>query len=147
MSKDWSLMRKAPLLVRIFCYLFIFMGAVALLALVNAPLFPNKSSDPDSAVMFLTIRVTSTGHPILYITTLLFFVFSGITGLAVITKRSYAYDLGIMYCLLGLVYFSSLSIFQLGLATSLVMSLLVQFIFFGVFLNHLLGHRSQWKNG
>lgn len=138
-------MRKAPLLIRLFSYFFIFMGVVALGTLVIAWLSPNESSKLN--ISFLTNRFIFTEHPILFTVTSLFFVFSGIIGLAIVLKRSFAYDLGIVYCVIGLIFFSTLIISRIGLINDQIMSLIIQGIIFGGFLIYLVRHRSKWKNG
>jgi hypothetical protein len=136
-------MRKVPLLVRLICYFFIFMGVASVGTLAFAWLRTNEASN--LSVSFLTNSFVFKAHPLLFTITCLFFVGSGITGLTIVMKRSFAYDLGIAYCITVLVFFSTLIILKLGLISGQITSLVIQAAIHGGFLAYLTRHRTEWK--
>lgn len=136
-------MRKAPLFIRLFSYFFIFMAVVATGTLALAWLSPGGLSE--ISVSFLTNRLVFTEHPILFTAAFLFFVFSGITGFTIVMKRSYAYDLGIACCMVGLVFFNVLIFLKIGLVSDPMTSMVIQAGVFGGFLTYLVRHRTEWK--
>ena len=136
-------MRKAPLLIRIVSYFFIFMGVVALAALSLPLLNPEQSSKV--SITFLTNSFNYGKSPALFATTTCFFVFAGITGLSIVRQKACAYDLGIAYSIAGLVFFDALILLKNGLINHQIVSLVIQTVFFGGFLAYLIKHRSEWK--
>ncbi|MEO7932805.1 MAG: hypothetical protein ABIT76_06580 [Chthoniobacterales bacterium] len=137
-------MRKAPLFIRIISYFFIFMGIVAIGTLGVAG--SNPSETQKMSVSFLTNSFSYNQNPTLFAATCLLFVFAGITGLAIVFRRSYAYDLGIVYCVCSLVFFTTLIILRVGLINHPAISITIQFLLFGGFLAYLIRNRSKWKN-
>lgn len=121
------------------------MGVIALGALAIVWLGLNEPSKV--SISFLTNKFIFAEHPILFTATALFVVFSGITGFAIVMQRSFAYDLGIIYCLVGLIFFNTLIILRIGLINDQIFSLIIQIIAFGGFLTYLVCCRSKWKNG
>jgi len=138
--------RKPPLLIKFLSYIFMYMGVVALYALVAAWQSPDASSEGNWSVCFLTNRINFAEYRVLYTATTLFFVFSGITGLSIITKRSFAYDLAIACCIVGLVYFGTLIILRIGLVNGFVTSMMILGVVFGWFLLYFALHRAEWKS-
>ena len=136
-------MLKAPLLVRIFSYFFIFMGVVALAALSLPWLDPDQSAKV--SITFLTNSFTYGKSPALFAATSFFFVFAGITGISIVRQKAYAYDLGIAYSIAGLVFFDALVLLKTGLINQQILSLVIQTLFFGGFLAYLIKHRPEWK--
>lgn len=138
-------MRKAPLLIRLFSYFFVFMGVVAIFILADAWLNTHRTAK--LTISFLTNSSSFEENPLLFSAMSLFFVFSGITGLAIVLKRSYAYDLGIIYCIVGLIFFNALIILRIGLVTSPMTGMVIQALTLGGFLVYLARHRVEWKSG
>lgn len=136
-------MRKSPLLIRILNYFFIYMGVVSIGILAVA--WGNPSASSRLSVSFLTNQFLFDQNPILFTVTCLFFVFSGITGLAIVFRRSFAYDLGIAYCICSLIFFTALIILKMGLINGQTIGIAGQFLLFGSLLVYLARNRSQWK--
>ena len=138
-------MRKAPILIRLASYFFMITGVIAMGILAIAWLNPIESSK--LSIAFLTNKFQFSEDPILFSLLALFFVFAGITGLGIVTKKSYAYDLGILYSIAGLVFFNLLILLKMGLINSPGTSIVIQVAIFGGFLAYLARHRTEWKNG
>jgi len=138
-------MRKAPGIIRIFSYFFMFMGIVASCALILGWLKPSQA--PHLSVTFITNSYEFSKSPILYTATSLFFVFAGILGFLITQKKSYAYDVGIAYCITGLLFFNSLILSQNGLIQNQIFGILIQSVIFGSFMIYLIRNHKEWKNG
>ncbi len=134
-------MRRAPLLIRLFSYFFIFMGVVALAALP----FDDGFSEGVS-LSFLTVTVTYGSNPVVFVLIDLYFVFAGLVGLAIVTGRSYACDLGILYCLGGLSFFCTLVFLGIG-RPNVPASLVILALTLGSFLCYLIASRKEWRTG
>jgi hypothetical protein len=137
-------MRKAPLLIKLFSYFFVFMGVVAIFTLADAWL--NSHRTTKLTISFLTNGASFEESPLLFSALALFLVSSGICGLAIVLKRAYAYDLGIIYCIAGLVFFNALIMLRIGLITSPATGIVIQALTLGGFLVYLVRHRAEWKS-
>ena len=65
----------------------------------------------------------------------------------IIRKHPFAYDLGIIHCIVGFVFFGLLIISNVGLVNSQATSMMIQILFFGGLITYFMRHRSEWKNG
>jgi len=138
-------MRKAPTLIRIFSYFFMFMGIVASIALADGWLSANAA--PHLRVTFITNSFQFSETPILYTATSLFFIFSGVLGLLIILKRPCAYDVGIVYCITGLLFFNTLAVLRKGLIQDQLFGIILHSIIFGGFMIYLMRNHEKWKRG
>lgn len=135
--------RQAPLVIRAFSFLFLFMGLVSPVILALAWMGAGK---PDTLrISFVSNSVTFHEHPLLFTTFALYFIFAGAVALAIILKRKMAYDLAAVYCVAGLLFFGALTIMGIGATNnSPIAGVFLLILTLGWFLFHVLRRRTQW---
>jgi len=119
------------------------MGGIAIL------LFPSVSSGrmsaKESTVGFLSVSASFQTNPTLYTAISLYFIFAGIVGWAILWRRTWAYDLAIVYCLVGLSFFGAMIALRIGLLTGPANAAFNLAISLGWFLVYLIRNRIKWR--
>ena len=131
--------RLAPTWVRIFSYVFVVFGALALIQTLAIILGSGLETINIAAYGF-TLSAGG-GDPLYFVALISFAVFlGGLTGLLIIFKHLSAYRLGIFYCAytLSLIAFG----YQLGIWNGSGIQVVLVLVFFV----HILRHRKLWED-
>ncbi|MDQ8182719.1 LPXTG cell wall anchor domain-containing protein [Pelagicoccus sp. SDUM812005] len=140
-----SKQKLPPLWIKIFSWIFLMFALIPVSYLLNRPF-----ASSGGRVSAFGLRIVNTGDAEVWFLSLIGILFLGsLTGLFILTKRSFAYDFGLFYCLTAVVV--TITAHAVGFSPNPfipkyhVLDIAVQYLLLSAFLYHLAINRSNWR--
>ena len=134
---------KAPLLIRIFCWIFAFISTISV-GLVIIVLIPGAELGATD-VSFLTVSATHESNPVVFFSTIGLFLFAGVVSFLILFRNPSAYTVGIAYCLTSLSYLLPIGAIQSSSTSEAITEGAGVSLTYGAFLAYLFFRQREWR--